>query len=163
MYNRILIVGSTASGKTGLAKMLSNIFNLSLYSTDDFVYKEKHNIKYSEEERNERLRLVLNQRKWIIEGVHSSPWFVQAFQKADLVIILCLSRRVLFKRVIVRNFQREKKFEGLFFLLRNAYVYRNDRFIKHKELARKFEKKVIILHSTREIKNFLSLPNQHQT
>jgi len=42
MYNRILIVGSTASGKTGLAKMLSNIFNLSLYSTDDFVYKEKH-------------------------------------------------------------------------------------------------------------------------
>ena len=160
MYHRILIVGSTASGKTTLANKISSMLNLPVYSTDDFVYKEKHTTKYSEQERNDKLKSILKKKNWINEGVHSSPWFVPAFQKADLVIVLCLPRWTLFKRVIVRNFERKKKFEGLFFLLRNAYIYKNDRFVIHTKLAKECGKKTVILRNAKEIQNFiLSLPD----
>ena len=100
---KIYILGSVGSGKTTFAKRLSNELNVPYYELDNLVweYHPDGDIRRSEEE-SERLFLeILNYENWIIENVGRS-FFDKGFEEADTIIYLNISKRVLYKRVLLR-------------------------------------------------------------
>ena len=161
MYNRIFIVGGTGSGKTTLAKQLSKILRIHYYSTDDFIYKKKWETKYSEKERDNKVKAFANKEKWIIEGVHGGEWMSPLFKKAELVIILLINKLVLFKRITKRSIKRRRSntpdsIRDTIKLLYWAHIYKKDKFLVHKQMIGDYKKRFIVLRSNKEIKNFLN-------
>ncbi len=161
--NRIYIFGGTASGKTTLAKKISETTKIPFYTTDEFVYKKDWINKYSDNQRDSMLKKTANRKRWIIEGVHRGDWIFPAFKKADFVIILDLPRRVLLKRVIARYIKRkiksaEKKenWKDTFLLIKYAYIYKKDNLIFHKQFVQDYKKDYIILKNNQEINNFIN-------
>lgn len=85
---RIYIVGPTASGKTYLAKKLSEKLGVEPTSLDYVFYKhvkDKSRIEVSEKEWRQKLGNILNRKTWIIEGVNLIP---DVLDDADKVIYL---------------------------------------------------------------------------
>ena len=161
-FNKIYIFGGTGSGKTTLAKRLSNKLKIPYHSTDDFIYKGDWESKYSENQRDKKLKEFIKKKKWIIEGVHKEDWILPAFTKADIVIMLSLPRYILLtrilKREIKRKFQkksRETNLKETLKLMKWANVYKNDNFIHHQNLIKNHKKEVIILKNKKQIKQFL--------
>ncbi|WP_445487288.1 AAA family ATPase [Niallia sp. 03133] len=88
--NRIHIIGSVGSGKTTLARKLSEKYNIQFYELDNVVW-ERHksgDIRRKDEERDKYLEAIINEKKWIIEGAHNHNWVRKSFNKADIIIFL---------------------------------------------------------------------------
>ena len=160
--NRIYLFGGTASGKTTLAKKISEITKIPFYTTDEFVYKKDWTNKYSDSRRDAMLKKAANKKKWIIEGVHRGDWIFPAFKKADFVIILDLPRKVLLKRVIsryikrkIQNAEKKENWKDTFLLLKYAYIYKKDNLVYHKQFIQDYKKDYVILKNQSEINNFL--------
>lgn len=66
---RIHIIGSIGSGKTTLAKGLSNQLNILYYELDNVVWKmlDAGDVKRTEYERDEYLSSIITSNNWIIE------------------------------------------------------------------------------------------------
>ncbi|ADU29228.1 AAA family ATPase [Evansella cellulosilytica] len=87
--NKIHIIGSIGSGKTTLAKELSAQLNTPFYELDNVVWKRRNNgdVRRTEQERDDYLRSIVTNEKWIVEGVHHK-WVSPSFHHADLIIFL---------------------------------------------------------------------------
>jgi len=112
VMGKIYILGSVGSGKTTFAKRLSKELNVSYYELDNLVweYHPDGDIRRSEEE-SERLFLeILNHENWIIENVGRS-FFDKGFEEADTIIYLNISKRVLYKRVLLRWIKQNLRIE----------------------------------------------------
>lgn len=109
---KIYILGSVGSGKTTLAKKLSKELNIPYYELDNVVYEYNPNgdIKRTSEEIEIIFNKILNQDNWIIENVGRS-YFDKAYEKADTIIYLNLSKVLLYKRVITRWIKQNLKIE----------------------------------------------------
>jgi adenylate kinase family enzyme len=150
---RLIIFGGTASGKTTVAKILSNKLDIPCYSTDDIVYKHNWKKKRVSTEKEKIVKKILTSKNWIIEGVHTEVWLLPVIKKADLVILLDLPRVVLLKRVLKRQLLK-RNFKHIFKLFYYAWIYKKDHFIWHKNVAIKFNKKLVIFHTNKQIKQF---------
>jgi adenylate kinase family enzyme len=160
MYNHILIIGATGSGKTTLAKRLSSILSTPQKSTDDFQYTNHFQTKFSEKERDSKLKKFLQNKKWIIDGVQAKPWVYPIFKKAEIIIMLRTNRIKLIYRLIKRFLEEKKKkkdkeLRDLIKLLYWSQMYKFDNYKKHIKLASKFNKKIIFLDNGKEIENFI--------
>lgn len=100
---KIYILGSVGSGKTTMAKTLSEQLNIPYYELDNIVWEYHPNgdIRRSEEEIEKLFSDILNCENWIIENVGRS-FFDKGFEEADTIIYLNLSKSVLYKRVLLR-------------------------------------------------------------
>lgn len=109
---KIYILGSVGSGKTTLAKKLSKDLDVNHYELDNVVWKYNPNgdIRRTEEEIKEIFSKILEQDNWIIENVERN-YFDKAYDLADTIIYLKLSRLTLYKRVIVRWIKQNLKIE----------------------------------------------------
>lgn len=88
--NRIHIIGSVGSGKTTLARVLSQKYNRSFFELDNIVW-ERHktgDIRRSDADRDNCLERIVNTEIWIIEGTHTQPWVYKSLRSADLVVFL---------------------------------------------------------------------------
>ncbi|NDI37134.1 AAA family ATPase [Chengkuizengella sediminis] len=88
--DKIHIIGSVGSGKTTLARVLSNSYNIPYYELDNVVW-ERHksgDIRRTDEERDNYLEEIISSDVWIIEGAHNHKWVEKSFQNADLIIFL---------------------------------------------------------------------------
>lgn len=65
---KILIIGIVASGKTTLAKRLSQELNIKHYEIDSIVHDDLNNKKRTPQEQNEIIEKINKQADWIIEG-----------------------------------------------------------------------------------------------
>jgi len=103
-WNKIHIIGEVGSGKTYLAKKLSQQLNISHYQLDNVVWRrgEKSDTRNSEEVRDAILVDILSQEKWIIEGVHYK-WVQRSFESADVIIYLETN-------VFIRDIQMLKRY-----------------------------------------------------
>lgn len=104
MPYRIHIIGSVGSGKTTLAKTLSNKYNIQYYELDNVVWERQPSgdIRRTDEDRDARLDQIVSTKKWIIEGAHSQPWVSKSIQNADLIIFLDTPYFVRIRRIIKR-------------------------------------------------------------
>ena len=157
-YKKIYIIGGQGSGKTYLAKKLSEKLNIIHQDLDRIVYKGKNFlVKWNLEKRKERLEKILSRKQWVLEGAYTSEWINSVIKKADLIVILDMNSLIARKRVISRYLKRKEKdrFKDLLFLLKSAKNYRKEKIPKIVELARKNKKRYIQLTTKKQINNFI--------
>ncbi len=148
-YKKIIVYGLTASGKTTLANKISKILKIKVYCTDDFAYKKKWALKATEEEFKKKLKKVLKNKKWIIEGVHVR-WLEDAIKKADLIVFTNPPKRIMASRALKRS-KKEGSLKQKLKLLYWVYRWGPLWYRKYKKVPRKF----VELKNKKNISSFL--------
>jgi shikimate kinase len=156
-YKKIYLTGGSGTGKTTLAKQLSKLLKITHYRTDRMTYTRNFSRRYSEKEKEKKIKAIANKKKWIIEGVHYEDWIKPAFKKADLVILLNLSKRITLWRVYKRSKDLIKgktnhTYKDMFYLLKKTYKHKNK---KHLELIKYHNKKYLILKTPKQVRDLL--------
>ncbi|WP_291563982.1 hypothetical protein [Clostridium sp. UBA2485] len=150
-----------ASGKTTMAKKLSDQFNVSWYELDNVVHLRlpSGDVRKSPEERDFEFNKIIDSEKWIIEGVFRQC-FKEGFNKADTIILLdtpLFKRKYrIAKRWIRQNLKLEKSnYIPTMKMLFSMYKWSSD-FEKSKDnilqMLESYEDKVIILKDNTDLK-----------
>ena len=69
---KIHIIGCSGTGKSYLAKRLSEKYNIPHFDLDDIFWdnsSDRYGVKMPDEKRNQLLDDILRKNDWIIEGV----------------------------------------------------------------------------------------------
>lgn len=105
---KIHIIGGPGSGKTTLAKQLSEELQIPHYDLDDLQWDNSagYGTKRDPSERDALLAQLLSKDDWIIEGVYYA-WCERCFAEADRIYLLEVPCRV-YRRRIIRRFIRRK-------------------------------------------------------
>lgn len=112
MFNKIYIIGPVGSGKTTLARFLSEKYNIDYYELDKVVFDDDNgNIKRSDDQINQLFNNILKKKKWIIEDVGRKN-FIKGIQEADIVYYLDLSKFQIYKRCISRWIRQKRGIEN---------------------------------------------------
>lgn len=107
MYNKIYIIGPVGSGKTTLARLLSNKYHIDYYELDKVVFDDDNgNVKRTDEEISKIFYDIIRKKKWIIEDVGRKS-FIDGIKNADIVYYLNLSSFEIYKRCISRWFKQK--------------------------------------------------------
>ncbi|UUZ85353.1 hypothetical protein LJK88_18420 [Paenibacillus sp. P26] len=104
---KIRIIGPCGRGKSTVCKELAQRYKIPGYELDNLVWdRSKENARYPVEVRDAKLREIVNQESWVVEGVHFK-WGLESFEQADLIFIVRLNKYVRDFRV-VRRFVRTR-------------------------------------------------------
>lgn len=98
---RIMIIGNIASGKSTLAKYISQITNIDVFHLDKYYFKSKKDLK-SNKEWELFLNEIVKRESWIIDGNYPKTLMIRAIN-ADLIIILDPSIFVCYFHFFKRN------------------------------------------------------------
>lgn len=161
---KIHIIGGSGSGKTYLARLLSQKYNIPHYDLDDLFWDNSSNQygkKNPPEKRDALLKSVLQNNDWILEGVYYS-WLIESFEKADSIIILDIPKRIYKPRIIRRFFKRKLGLEhgkketvkSLLDLLKWTDKFQKVNLPKIYTMLEKYNSKTIILRSARQVRNY---------
>ncbi len=161
-YNKILIVGPIGSGKTTLANKISKMLKIKAYELDDITYKKRENFeKHKPKIRDKKIKSILKKKKWVIEGFYSRSWTYPIYRKADVVLILKIKPSISKKRIITRFLKRKflskrkTNLKRTMSLFKYINEYSKKYFKIQKEVAKKNNKNVLILNTTKEINKFI--------
>ncbi len=157
-YHRIYIMGTMGSGKTTLAKKLSEKLGIKHYDLDDVVWIKKFSKKRAKKKRYKKFKEIVDKKKWIIEGVHNN-WTEYAFKKVELLIWLDLNPHnvasQLIKRYIIGLIKRNERgeFKTQWSAVKYAYKYRKDsnkgKF--HKLMIEKYKPNLVHIKTRRQL------------
>ena len=104
---KIEIIGSVASGKTTLAKHLSEKLQIPYYQKDNIVWERTPDgdKKRSAKERDRLFEKIISGDDWIVEG---SPrkCLKESFACCDYIMLLDVSMMLRLKRVFSRWFRQ---------------------------------------------------------
>ncbi len=104
---KIYIIGAVGTGKTTLAKKLSEKLNIKMYQLDKVVWDDDNgNRKRTEEEVIEIFNEILKKDSWIIEDVGRKK-FAEGIKQADMIYYIDLPSLVIYKRCILRWFKQK--------------------------------------------------------
>jgi adenylate kinase family enzyme len=104
VLQRIVIVGSTGSGKTTLARRLSALLDLPHVELDSLWWKPNWTNVPIEEFRAS-VQSAVDQPRWIIDGNYSAIRD-QIWNRADCIVWLDYSFPMIFRRLIARTWRR---------------------------------------------------------
>ncbi len=149
------------SGKTTIAKKLSKMTKIKFYSLDNIYYSEKYNKKREHKERAKKLKELLKNKKWIVEGVFNK-WTEDIFKKTDLVIWLDLHPRFLIWHLFKRAFKKEDdkaKFKHIKDSTKYAIRYRkgSKKFIWHKTMIEKHKPNLVHIQTKKQLRKFMGV------
>ena len=150
---KIYIIGSPASGKTTLSKILSKKYNIKSYELDKLVFDDNNNhIRRDDENIMKIFNDILSKDSFIIEDVGRSK-FIKGLEKCDRIYYISIKKREVYKRVIRRWIKQRKGREEYnypptlaqlidMFRVVNSY-YKKEK--KKLDYINKFKEKVIYL------------------
>lgn len=161
---KIHIIGSIGSGKTTLAKKLSNQLNIPHFELDNVVRQrfDTGDVKRSEKERDTYLREIITADKWIIEGMHHK-WVSPCLENADLIVFLDVNLSTRRFRIIKRYFLQKTGIEQANYkpnlrILKDLYSYNTIFEYKSKpeivEMLSVYSNKLLVLKKSADILNF---------
>lgn len=162
MLTKINILGGPGSGKTYIAKKLSQKLNLPWYKLDDIFWDDDsvyHGSQNPPAKRERKLKEILLKENWIIEGVYYS-WLEESFEKADYIFVLKTNvyfrKWRIIKRFILRKLklipsQRRETMRTLLDLLKWNYRYDDHNLLEAVKMLKKHNDKVIILSKNQDI------------
>ncbi len=88
MNIKIRIIGSCGSGKSYLAKQISNKLEIPYYELDNMIWdRSEESLRFPEEIRDAEFNRIVSSESWIIEGVQYN-WTNESFSRADFIYIL---------------------------------------------------------------------------
>lgn len=165
---KIYIVGSVASGKTTLAKKLSNKLGIKGTNLDGIVHikdktnKEWGNIRRTDEEINLLFKTIIMKPQWVIED-SGRKMFSEGMEAADIIIHLKPRIFVRKIRVMTRFFKQKLGLEDSLYtpsihMLKFMFKALNNYETGKDDLEARlnqYTNKVVILSSGKEIKNYL--------
>jgi len=163
---RIRVLGTSGSGKTYLAKKLSNGLNIKYYDLDDIFWIKKYTKKLKKCKRKEKTQKLVKRKKWVIEGIYGD-WSLSSFKKSDLVIWLDPPFKVrswrIFKRFLKRKSDKNIKegWKDCLGLIKYSGKYKKKSnensasYKSHREIINKHKINFIILRNKKQINKFL--------
>src|SRR5262245_4212531 len=90
MLQRIHIIGGPGSGKSYVARQLSQHCGIPAYDLDDLFWDRaapRYGVRAETGERDARLMALTQGEQWIIEGVYYG-WLRPSFERADRIFVL---------------------------------------------------------------------------
>jgi adenylate kinase family enzyme len=162
---KIRIIGGCGSGKTYIARILSNKLGITHVQTDNLVWNRSDDTKYSEEIRDRMLCEIINQESWIIEGVHHK-WGYGSFKEADYIFIikprLLVQNWRTFKRFVKTNLRLEERnytqdFKNLFVMIGWNNDFEQENMGKIMKITSEFITKRYIVKNNKDILKILNI------
>ena len=158
---KILIVGNVCSGKTTLAKKLSEYFDIPFFSIDSIVHDDLNNgIKRKSEE---QIKIINNinrmNKEFIIEGVLRDNLDL-LLNICDNIIYLDYPKKVTLKRIKKRYLKQRFGIEKCNYKvdkeMYKKFVKWNSEFDNNKLMKRlsKYSSKLLIIRSNAELKKY---------
>ncbi|HJB26770.1 MAG TPA: hypothetical protein H9662_09230 [Firmicutes bacterium] len=164
---RIYIVGSVASGKSTLARRISQITYIPCYHLDEIVYVEDAsdswgNRKRPVEERDCLFQTILKKENYIIEDA-GRECFLHGMAQADIIILLETPLIIRKKRILFRWIKQNLGIEQCIYKPHCDMLKAMFRWAKDYDTGKdgtkgrvsKFKDKVVVLHNNKEIRKFL--------
>jgi shikimate kinase len=165
---RIYIVGGPGSGKTTLAKWLSQQLSHPFYEMDVIGWENGHGAARPLETRLADIQQITNQAAWICEG-GGWDWTEELYQVADHIVWLDLPWRIAAWRIVSRHMRASlagtNRHSGLLKLwrflryARGFYLSKDPTFEGNVEIVRKlrpFMHKVVRCHRPAEVEAFVA-------
>ncbi|WP_436870242.1 DNA topology modulation protein [Staphylococcus shinii] len=162
--SKIIVIGSSGSGKSTLSRELSHMLEILVYHLDKLFWKPNW-VMTTKDEQFKIQNSLLDKNEWIIDGNYTGI-LEERLLSADTIIFLNLPRRICYYRVfkrLLKNFGKTRIDMGkdckerinLTFL---KYIWNYPKYRKP-FLLKKFrklenEKKIFVLNSKKEIKEF---------
>ena len=153
---KVLILGNIASGKTTLAKRLSNYYNVDYYELDKIVHDDSNNTKRDKNEQRKIITKLLKNEDYIIEGMLRDNYDL-IVPKVSSIIFLDYDINILKKRLRKRymlqrsgllkcDYKIDKElYKKLLFYLNNY----DKSFIN--DIMNKYPSKLIIIKNDKEL------------
>lgn len=162
---KIHIIGCSGSGKTYLAKALSEKYNVPHFDLDDIQWDNNadgYGVKMPVEKRTELLNNILENEDWIIEGVYYA-WVGKCFEDADKIYVLDIPKRIYTYRIIKRTIKRKLGLEkgkketlkSVYNLLKWTDTFQNQSMVEIRKILTKYPSKTVWLKSKRDVENIL--------
>ena len=164
---KIHIIGCSSTGKTYLAKKLSNKYNIPHYDLDNIYWdnsSQKYGIKTEIEKRDKLLLNILEKDDWIIEGIYYK-WLEQSFKDADIIYVLDLPKYIYKFRIIKRFIKRKLRLEAgkketlksLSDLLKWADKFQNEDMKEIIKILEKYKEKVHFIKDKNNLQKILEI------
>ena len=163
---KIHIIGCSGSGKTYLAKALSDKYNMPHFDLDDIQWDNSadgYGVKMPIEKRAELLNNILKNDNWIIEGVYYA-WVGKCFEDADKIYVLDVPKRVYTYRIIKRALKRKLGFEkgkketlkSVYNLLKWTNVFQNKNMVEIKEILNRYSDKTVWINNSKDVQKIVN-------
>lgn len=155
---KILILGVVASGKTTLAKRMSEENNIDYYEIDSIIKNYEKGIRRTDEEQQEEIAKINKQSSWIIEGTLNENMY-NLLKMADIIIYLNTPINVRKRRLFFDFIKQKLKIEECDYkpnikTLKEIYK-QTDEEEKEKDKLKnallRYEQKVIVLKDANQI------------
>lgn len=157
---KILIIGSVASGKTTLAKIISNKTKIKHYEIDSIVHDDFNKRKRTIEEQINIISEINKKDNWIIEGtLRKNLYFLLDFADKIIYLNVKLNKRKIriFTRFIKQKIGIEEcKYKPDINMLKMMYKWTSE-FEKEKTIFEqkltKYIEKLDIINNIKDIDN----------
>ncbi|GEN86153.1 hypothetical protein [Oceanobacillus sojae] len=159
---KIHIIGGAGSGKTYLARVLSDKLAIPAADLDNLFWNKSYGTKKDLVIRDRELEAVLSKDAWIMEGVYYG-WLDTSFEKADQIIVLHTNMHLRQMRIILRFLKRKlrilptkkESLKDLMQLLKWNTKYDTNNLAKALRKIEAYEEKVVHIYNKRELNQFL--------
>jgi Adenylate kinase and related kinases len=164
---KLYIVGPVSSGKSTVARLLSEQLSIPCASLDEIVHIPDPagpwgNRKRTAEERDELFHSVIRQPEWIIEDV-GRPCFEAGMREADAILLLDIPAGIRKYRIVKRWVRQKIGAEACGYsprlrILKAMFQWTKDYDSGRdglKERITVYQKKVVVLKSNQDIREYL--------
>ncbi|MGT2811455.1 hypothetical protein [Streptococcus minor] len=164
---KISVIGYSGSGKSTLTQLLSDYYQIPKLHLDQLFFLENWQPRTEIDFTNRLQAFLQSNQDWIIDGVFSRFLFRERLEAADQIIFLDFPRWRTFGRILKRYFcfrgtirpsgpvgcQEKLDWPFVKFVLFTSRQPKRKKM--YQQICQTYSKKIIVLHSQKEIDNFM--------